>query len=135
MDQQAISAFDIQQDNQELFKQYCMTYGNFFFPCRDKPNADMYGRIERVFKNSFLFSNISLVVIPFCKVNYDRSGTNEMVSRPNYVLSDADKNMPVYLNGEISLSRGGNKTKKKIKCSFKAIDVKKNSVESYNLGL
>jgi len=134
LDQQAISAFNIPQDRLDYFKQFCQTYGNFFHPCNDIANQHMYNEILQVFKQWFTFTTISMMVVPFCKINYDKNGMNEMVSRPNYVLSDADKSMGVYLNGEITRKRSGNKNKtlRKVKCSFKAIEIKESKLDDFD---
>ena len=52
-----------------------------------------------------------------------------MVSRPSYVMTESDKSLPVYLNGEITLKKIGRKTTRKVKWSFRAVDIKENKIE------
>ena len=133
LDQQAISAFNIRDNEIVLFKQYCTEYGNYFHPRNDSPNETMQRNILRVFKQAFSFSRITVLAVPFCKIKTDKNAMNEMVSRPNYVLSESEKNMGIYLNGEITRKWKGNKTIRKVNCSFKAIEVREPDLNSYLL--
>jgi hypothetical protein len=125
LDKNAIIAFNINEDNKDYFKQYCKNYGSFFHPSKpqDIPNQHMYNEILKIFRQTIAFNTVSVVAVPFCKISRDKQGMNEMVSRPNYVLSENDKSMGVYLNGDITKKKLGKKFISKTKCCFKAIEV------------
>lgn len=137
LDQDAISAFGIPQDRIDYFKQYCSTYGNFFHPntSSEVQNKFMHNEILKVFKQSYSFSTFSVLATPFCKINYDKNVGNESVSRPNYVSSETEKNLGIYLNGEVTRKPAGFKNKiiRKVKCSFKAVDIKEVKPSFYSL--
>lgn len=87
----------------------------------------MYDEILRIFKNSISFNSVSVDAVPFCKISHDKQNMTEMVSRPGYVTSESDKQLAIFLNGDIT-KRSVNAGKKMImkkKCCFKAVEVRK----------
>lgn len=109
----------------DYFKPFCRKNGNFFYPNRDMANDHMYNEILKVFKNNYSFNSISVVCTPYCKIKFDKSTGNDAVANISYVLSDADKSMPVYLNGEVSDKKANRgKIDRKIKCCFKVVGIK-----------
>ena len=107
---------------------YCNDKGEYIFPKADPDNTLLARDILAFFKSAHTFKNLTIYAKPFSKISLNRQSYDDQISAPAYIMRDSDKDMEIFVNGEVKKNnRSRTETKTKVGVCLEAVDVEERS--------
>lgn len=110
--ERCITAFRISEEEQRMFKDYCLQHGSFMNP--SGAQNPMYRNVLNVFKKFEIWQQMIFYCKPYSKATNEKKnretgyGNNaghygETISRPTFLLKEKEKE--IFLNGELTFPK------------------------------
>jgi hypothetical protein len=105
-DEKVIQAFSITETHQRMFKDYCLKYGAFKYPCQY--NCPLYREVFSAFNINFkdVWSQHVFYCKPYYKQDYRIFNTSKTISKtiskPSF-LNEGETDIEIFLNGEFQV--------------------------------
>lgn len=112
--ERALTAFNVSEEDQTRFKDYCLRYGTFMNPSSAHNNH--YKEVLQVFRRYECWSQLIFYCKPYAKATNEKKnavfgnqaqaaaqsyqqGYGETIAKPTYIIKEKERE--VFLNGEV----------------------------------
>jgi hypothetical protein len=104
--EKVITAYSITEDQQKFFRDYCIKYGSFMYPCQQQAQNTMFRDVLGIFQPYGTWSQMIFYCKPYAKATNEKrqqafKSYGDTISKPSFLIKEKEKE--IFLNGEVQL--------------------------------